>query len=126
MITGSNICCGASDLLHYFTLLYFHYLDRPKTLPALDTIFTARCENYASAVSELMEASIKQSGCEAVDTIVEYVTSMSSSVSLQTLLFSDEDQLLVPQARQQLEVNFSKLLEPSNLWPTFHRVLCYV
>jgi hypothetical protein len=101
------------------------YIGR-KTLPALDTSFTARCENYASAISELMEASIKQSGCEAVDTIVGYVTSMSSSVLLQTLLFSDEDQLLVPQARQQLEVNFSKLLEPSNLWPTFHRVLCYV
>lgn len=104
---------------HYSTLLYYHYLDRPRPAPAIDQVFAERCKNYAIALSELIEITMVLSGCEALYVVVGHLTIVSSSVLLHTLLFGNEIQL--PQARHHLQINFKKLLELSRFWPVVEK-----
>lgn len=119
--TGQTFVAMHLAFFHYSTLLYFHYLDRPRPLPALDEIFAARCKNYAIAFSDLIQTSMEVEGCQAEYAIVGHLTCVSSSVLLYTLLFGDEDQ--IPQARHRLKINFTKILQLSKLWPGMESVV---
>jgi len=119
--TGQTFVAMHLAFFHYSTLLYFHYLDRPRPPPAFDEVFAARCKNYATAFSELIQTSMELPGCEAVYAIVGHLTCVSSSVLIHTLLFGEEHQII--QARHRLEINFNKILLLSKLWPGMESVV---
>jgi len=120
--TGQTFVAMHLAFFHYSTLLYFHYLDRPRPPPALDEVFAARCKNYATAFSELIQTSMELQGCEAMYAIVGHLTCVSSSVLLYMLLFGDEE-AQTAHARHRLKVNFEKILQLSKLWPGMESIV---
>ncbi|KAL3447297.1 hypothetical protein BJX65DRAFT_318193 [Aspergillus insuetus] len=100
---------------HYATLLYYQYLDTQFPSASRTEQFAASCKYHALRYSKLLSLGRQQSGCETVYPTVGHMTTVSSSVLLQTLLFGTEDELA--QSRRCLHANFEALLELEQYWP---------
>lgn len=99
---------------HYWTLLFYLYLDHRRPPTPNGKAYADRCKAHATVVCDILKASREHEGAEALYNIVGHVTIVSSSVLLHTYLFGEVDEL--PDAKQRLEWNFASLVQLRALW----------
>lgn len=100
---------------HYFTMLYFRYLENSRATSAPSITYVSRCKEHASGFSSLLRLSGQMKDCSVNCAIVGHMTVVSSSVLLHTLLLGNEDEL--EKARQELHGNFESLIALREQWP---------
>lgn len=103
-------------LNHYYTLLFYQYLDRNRPFTTNGRAYAERCKRHAILFCDILRASRTHGGAEALYNIVGHVTVVSSSVLLHTFLFGDPDE--VPDIRARLESNFESLVQLRKYWPS--------
>lgn len=101
-------------LNHYYTLLFYQYLDRSRPATTNGRAYAERCKQHAILFSGILHASRTQKGAEALYNIVGHVTVVSSSVLLHTFLFGNADE--VQDMRERLESNFDSLVQLRKYW----------
>jgi Fungal specific transcription factor domain len=116
---GSTFVALQLGYHHYSTLIYFHYLDTTLPVTERSQIYADRCRHHAAAFSSLIRLSREKPNCEAVYATVGHMTVVSSSVMLHTLIFGNENELLV--ARENLSSNFAALVELKKYWPSLEK-----
>lgn len=99
---------------HYYTLLFYQYLDRHRPPTRNGKAYADRCKLHASIFCDILRASREQGGAEALYNIVGHITVVSSSVLLHTYLFGEADEL--PDIRRRLESNLESLVQLRNYW----------
>ncbi|KXJ85637.1 hypothetical protein Micbo1qcDRAFT_141315 [Microdochium bolleyi] len=111
-------------LNHYYTLLYYLYLDQRRvhkthsvsTITSRGQAYAEKCKHYATQVSDILHTARQRDGCALVYNIVSHVTVVSSSVLLHTYLFGDVGDL--PAAKDRLQSNFETLVLLRQYWPS--------
>ncbi|KAL1890890.1 hypothetical protein Sste5346_008031 [Sporothrix stenoceras] len=99
---------------HYYTLLFYVYLDSRRPPTANGKAYARRCKHHAKTICEVLRASRVNPGAEALYNIVGHVTIVSSSVLLHTYLFGEADEL--PHSRSCLESNLETLVQLRACW----------
>lgn len=108
---------------HYYTLLFYHYLDRRRPQTRNSNKYSQSCKRHATVVCDILKASREVPGAEAVYNIVGHVTIVSSSVLLHTFMFGEPHELEVSKLR--LESNLQSLIQLRRYWPSVeHMVRC--
>ena len=103
-------------LNHYYTLLFYQYLDRNRPFTTNGKAYAERCKHHARLFCDILSASRTHGGAEALYNIVGHVTVVSSSVLLHTFLFGNSDEVL--DIRRRLESNFESLVQLRKYWPS--------
>jgi hypothetical protein len=106
---------------HYYTLLFYHYLDRRRPQTRNSKKYSDSCKAHAIIVCEVLKASREVPGAEAVYNIVGHVTIVSSSVLLHTFMFGEPHELEDSKAR--LESNLESLVQLRRYWPSVERMV---
>jgi len=109
-------------LNHYYTLLFYQYLDRSRPTTTNGKAYADRCKQHALLFSDILHASRTHPGAEALYNIVGHVTVVSSSVLLHTFLFGNADE--VQDMRQRLESNFESLVQLRKYWSSVELMVC--
>lgn len=99
---------------HYYTLLFYIYLDNRRPPTANGKAYARRCKHHATTVCQVLQASREHQGAEALYNIVGHVTIVSSSVLLHTYLFGEADELA--HSRRCLESNLETLVQLRSYW----------
>lgn len=103
-------------LNHYYTLLYYQYLDRNRPVTRNSSAYAQRCKQHALLFCDILSASRTHGGAEALYNIVGHITVVSSSVLLHTFLFGTLDEVV--DIRRRLESNFDSLVQLRTYWPS--------
>ncbi|CAG1971428.1 unnamed protein product [Fusarium graminearum] len=106
---------------HYYTLLFYHYLDRRRPQTRNSNKYSESCKAHAIVVCEVLKASREVPGAEALYNIVGHVTIVSSSVLLHTFMFGDTHELEASRAR--LGSNLESLVQLRRYWPSVERMI---
>ena len=106
---------------HYWTLLYFQYLDAPINSMPETQEYAARCKHHALSFSRLLYHARQKSDCEVVYFTVAQMTIVSSSVLLHMILLGDEEEVEI--AHVQLVRNFEALIELTKYWPKIDNII---
>lgn len=101
---------------HYYTLLFYQYLDQRRPPTKNGKKYADRCKYHAAIVCDVLKASREVPGAEALYNIVGHVTIVSSSVLLHTYLFGEPHEL--EDSRLRLESNLESLVQLRNYWPS--------
>lgn len=107
---------------HYWTLLFYLYLDHRRPPTPNGKVYADRCKFHATIVCDILKASREEAGAEALYNIVGHVTIVSSSVLLHTYLFGAAEEL--PDAKRRLEWNFQSLVQLRGLWSSVEIMVC--
>ncbi|CAK7234900.1 hypothetical protein SBRCBS47491_009105 [Sporothrix bragantina] len=99
---------------HYYTLLFYIYLDNRRPATVNGKAYAKRCKYHATTVCDILRASREHPGAEALYNIVGHVTIVSSSVLLHTYLFGEADELA--HSRRCLESNLETLVQLRSYW----------
>ncbi|CEI41727.1 unnamed protein product [Fusarium venenatum] len=106
---------------HYYTLLFYHYLDRRRPQTRNSNKYSATCKAHAIVVCEVLKASREVPGAEALYNIVGHVTIVSSSVLLHTFMFGEAHEL--EDSRARLGSNLESLVQLRRYWPSVERMI---
>ncbi|RBR25547.1 uncharacterized protein FIESC28_01510 [Fusarium coffeatum] len=106
---------------HYYTLLYYHCLDRRRPPTKNGKKYSDSCKAHAAIVCDVLKASREVTGAEAVYNIVGHVTIVSSSVLLHTFLFGEPYEL--EDSRTRLASNLESLVQLRSYWPSVERMI---
>lgn len=106
---------------HYYTLLFYQYLDQHRPWTRSRKEFADRCKAHAATICDVLKASREVPGAEARYNIVGHVTVVSSSVLLHTYLFGDSHEL--EDAKLRLESNLESLVQLRSYWPSVERMV---
>jgi hypothetical protein len=101
---------------HYYTLLFYQYLDHRRHPTRNGKMYADRCKMNATIICDILKTSRELEGAEAIYDIVGHLTVVSSSVLVHTYLFGDADEL--PDARRRLESNLESLVQLRSYWPS--------
>jgi hypothetical protein len=99
---------------HYYTLLFYQYLDHRRHPTRNGKIYAERCKMNAKMICDILKASREHKGAEAIYDIVGHLTVVSSSVLVHTYLFGDANEL--PDAKRRLELNLESLVQLRSYW----------
>lgn len=99
---------------HYYTLLFYQYLDQRRPTTRNGRAYADRCKTHAAIICDVLKASREHAGAEALYNIVGHVTIVSSSVLLHTYLFGEVHEL--EDSRIRLESNFKSLVQLRSYW----------
>ncbi|KAL3590770.1 hypothetical protein FPOAC2_12972 [Fusarium poae] len=106
---------------HYYTLLFYHDLDRRRPQTRNSRKYSATCKEHAIVVCEVLKASREVPGAEALYNIVGHVTIVSSSVLLHTFMFGEAHEL--EDSRARLGSNLESLVQLRRYWPSVERMI---
>ncbi|KAF5590554.1 uncharacterized protein FSUBG_10770 [Fusarium subglutinans] len=101
---------------HYYTLLFYQYLDHRRPPTRNGRKYASSCKVHAAIVCDVLQASRGVPGAEALYNIVGHVTIVSSSVLLHTYLFGESHEL--EESRDRLSSNLESLVQLRNYWPS--------
>lgn len=101
-------------LHHYWTLLFYLYLDHRRPITPNGRAYASRCKVHATIICNILRASREFETAEALYNIVGHVAIVSSSVLLHTYLFGEPEEL--PDAKRGLESNFESLVQLRKYW----------
>lgn len=101
---------------HYYTLLFYQYLDHRRPPTRNGRKYASSCKSHAAIVCDVLKASREVPGAEALYNIVGHVTIVSSSVLLHTYLFGESHEL--EESRDRLSSNLESLVQLRNYWPS--------
>ncbi|KAF7546536.1 hypothetical protein G7Z17_g8373 [Cylindrodendrum hubeiense] len=101
---------------HYYTLLFYQYLDQRRPSTRNGKKHADRCKAHATIICNILKASREVPGAEALYNIVGHVTIVSSSVLLHTYLFGEPHEL--EDSRNGLESNLESLVQLRSYWPS--------
>lgn len=101
---------------HYYTLVFYQYLDQRRPHTKNGKRYARECKRHASIICDVLKASRETLGAKALYNIVGHVTIVSSSVLLHTYLFGESCDL--DDSRRQLESNLLSLTELRSYWPS--------
>ncbi|KAF5657127.1 hypothetical protein FHETE_10577 [Fusarium heterosporum] len=101
---------------HYYTLLFYHYLDHRRPPTRNGKKYADSCKAHAAIVCDVLKASREVPGAEALYNIVGHVTIVSSSVLLHTYLFGESHELDI--SRERLGSNLESLVQLRDYWPS--------
>ncbi|KAH7165172.1 hypothetical protein EDB81DRAFT_778789 [Dactylonectria macrodidyma] len=101
---------------HYYTLLFYQYLDQRRPSTRNGKKYADRCKARAAIICDVLKASREVPGAEALYNIVGHVTIVSSSVLLHTYLFGEAHEL--EDSRRRLESNLESLVQLRSYWPS--------
>ncbi|KAH6871491.1 hypothetical protein B0T10DRAFT_523010 [Thelonectria olida] len=101
---------------HYYTLLFYQYLDKRRPSTRNGKKYADRCKDHAAIICDVLKASREVPGAEALYNIVGHVTIVSSSVLLHTYLFGEPHEL--EDAKNRLESNLESLRQLRSYWPS--------
>lgn len=99
---------------HYYTLVFYQYLDQRRPRTANGERYARECKRHASIICDVLKASRETPGAKALYNIVGHITIVSSSVLLHTYLFGDPWEL--GDSRRGLESNLASLIELRGYW----------
>lgn len=99
---------------HYYTLVFYQYLDQRRPRTKNGRRYARECKRHASIICDVLKASREIPGAKALYNIVGHVTIVSSSVLLHTYLFSESCDL--DDSRGRLESNLATLVELRGYW----------
>ncbi|KAH6967678.1 fungal-specific transcription factor domain-containing protein [Ilyonectria sp. MPI-CAGE-AT-0026] len=112
---------------HYATLLYFRFLEPPRSTSPLVEIYHGKCNFHALSYSRLVKLARHKQRCEVIYPTVGHMAVVSSSVLLHTLLFGEERDL--KSVRDALNANFAAILDLRRYWrntaPMIHRLVTF-
>lgn len=94
---------------HYYTLLFYLYLDRRRPPTHNGRAYAERCKYHAVVICDILKASREHEGATVLYNIVGHLTVVSSSVLLHTYMFGDADEL--PDTKVRLESNLQSLVQ---------------
>ncbi|WZH47740.1 Zn2-C6 fungal-type domain-containing protein [Fusarium acuminatum] len=106
---------------HYYTLLFYHYLDHRRPPTRNGKKYADSCKAHASTVCDILKASREVPGAEALYNIVGHVTIVSSSVLLHTYLFGESHEF--EDSRERLGSNLESLVQLRSYWPSVERMI---
>ncbi|KAF9761755.1 hypothetical protein IL306_003729, partial [Fusarium sp. DS 682] len=106
---------------HYYTLLFYQYLDRRRPPTQNGLKYANSCKAHAAIVCDVLKASREVPGAEAVYNIVGHVTIVSSSVLLHTYLFGESHEL--EESRNRLGSNLESLVQLRSYWPSVEMMI---
>jgi hypothetical protein len=101
---------------HYWTLLFYQYLDRRRPATRNGKAYSDRCKAHARIVCDILRVSRSNSEAPGMYNIVGHLTIVSSSVLLHTYLFGEANEL--EDAKQRLESNLESLVQLRGFWPS--------
>ncbi|KAF5003572.1 hypothetical protein FDECE_9886 [Fusarium decemcellulare] len=101
---------------HYYTLLFYLYLDKRRPSTRNGKKYADRCKAHAAIICDVLKASREVPGAEALYNIVGHVTIVSSSVLLHTYLFGEPHEL--EDSKRRLESNLESLVQLRSYWPS--------
>lgn len=101
---------------HYYTLLFYQYLDPHRSPTQRSSAYAVRCKKHSTVVCDILRASRENTEAEVLYNIVGHVTVVSSSVLLHTYLFGEAEEL--PDAKRRLESNLESLVQLRRYWPS--------
>lgn len=101
---------------HYYTLLFYQYLDQRRPLTQNGRGYAERCKHHAAVICDVLKASREVPGAPALYNIVGHVTIVSSSVLLHTYLFGEPHEL--EESRRCLASNLESLVQLRSYWPS--------
>ncbi|KAI5464406.1 hypothetical protein BGZ63DRAFT_412055 [Mariannaea sp. PMI_226] len=101
---------------HYYTLLFYQYLDQRRPSTKNGKKYADSCKAHAATICNVLKASREVKGAEALYNIVGHVTIVSSSVLLHTYLFGEPHEL--EDSRHRLESNLESLVQLRSYWPS--------
>jgi hypothetical protein len=101
---------------HYYTLLFYLYLDNRRPSTRNGKKYADRCKAHAAIICDVLKASREVPGAEALYNIVGHVTIVSSSVLLHTYLFGEPHEL--EDSKRRLESNLESLVQLRSYWPS--------
>ncbi|KAM5354909.1 hypothetical protein ACJ41O_001555 [Fusarium nematophilum] len=101
---------------HYYTLLFYQYLDQRRPSTRNGKKYADQCKAHAAIICDVLKASREVPGAEALYNIVGHVTIVSSSVLLHTYLFGEPHEL--QDSRRRLESNLESLVQLRSYWPS--------
>lgn len=99
---------------HYYTLVFYQYLDQRRPQTKNGKRYARECKRHASIICDVLKASRETSGAKALYNIVGHVAIVSSSVLLHTYLFGESYDL--DDSRRRLESNLVSLTELRGYW----------
>lgn len=99
---------------HYYTLLFYQYLDQRRPSTRNGKKYADLCKAHAAIICDVLKASREVPGAEALYNIVGHVTIVSSSVLLHTYLFGEPHEL--EDSRNRLESNLATLVQLRSYW----------
>ncbi|KAF5262559.1 hypothetical protein FOXYS1_6712 [Fusarium oxysporum] len=106
---------------HYYTLLFYQYLDHRRPPTRNGRKYASSCKAHAAIVCDVLKASREVPGAEALYNIVGHVTIVSSSVLLHTYLFGESHEL--EESRDRLSSNLESLVQLRNYWPSVEMMI---
>ncbi|RSL89541.1 hypothetical protein CEP52_014864 [Fusarium oligoseptatum] len=101
---------------HYYTLLFYHYLDQRRPSTRNGKKYADGCKAHAAIICDVLKASREVPGAPALYNIVGHVTIVSSSVLLHTYLFGEPHEL--QDSKSRLESNLKSLVQLRSYWPS--------
>lgn len=122
---GSTFIAFHLGYHHYYTLLFYQYLDQRRPATTNGKVYSDRCKHHAAVICDVLRASREVPGAEALYNIVGHVTIVSSSVLLHTYLFGEAHDL--EGSMRRLESNFESLVQLRSYWPSVELMVpsCY-
>ncbi|KAK0389911.1 hypothetical protein NLU13_3484 [Sarocladium strictum] len=112
---------------HYWTLLFYQYLDRRRPATRNGKAYSDRCKTHARIVCDILRLSRSDSKAPGMYNIVGHLTIVSSSVLLHTYLFGETYEL--EDAKRRLESNLESLVQLRGYWPSvelmIHRLVVF-
>ncbi|KAH6695349.1 hypothetical protein F5X68DRAFT_219817 [Plectosphaerella plurivora] len=106
---------------HYYTLLFYQYLDQRRPSTRNGKKYADRCKAHAGIICDVLRASREVPGAEALYNIVGHVAIVSSSVLLHTYLFGEPHEL--EDSKLRLESNLESLVQLRSYWPSVERMI---
>lgn len=107
---------------HYYTLLFYQYLDHRRNPARNGRLYASRCKMNANIICDILRASREVEGADAIYDIVGHLAVVSSSVLVHTFLFGDTAEL--PDAKRRLESNLESLVQLREYWPSVELIVC--
>ncbi|KAM0425332.1 hypothetical protein ACHAPT_009388 [Fusarium lateritium] len=101
---------------HYYTLLFYQYLDQRRPCTRNGKKYADHCKAHAAIICQVLKASREVPGAQALYNIVGHVTIVSSSVLLHTYLFGEPHEL--EDSKSRLESNLETLVQLRSYWPS--------
>lgn len=101
---------------HYYTLLFYLYLDQRRPPTRNGKVYRDRCKAHARIVCDVLKASRLEPEAPGLYNIVGHLTIVSSSVLLHTYLFGEAYEL--EDAKLRLESNLESLVQLRHYWPS--------
>lgn len=106
---------------HYYTLLFYQYLDQRRPPTRNGKKYAQRCKFHASIICDVLRASREVAGAEALYNIVGHIAIVSSSVLLHTYIFGESHDL--EDSRQRLESNLASLVQLRDCWSSIEMMV---